>query len=62
MSELSIKRLSSGYFHVRGRGPCEWGQYETWPPTNSDINDGTFVLASDRFRAAVREAAERAEE
>lgn len=56
---LTFKRLSSGYWHIRGSGPCEWCQPDAWPHC-SDFN--FFPEASDTFMfevmAAYRKAIE----
>ena len=28
---LTARQLSSGYWYIRGCGPCEWAQQPTWP-------------------------------
>lgn len=47
---LVVKQLSSGYWHIRGRGPCEWAQGLNWP----DSLPEPFSEASDQFQFAVR--------
>ena len=39
---LIVKRLSSGVWHVRGRGICNWAQGYEWPPE-------PFCEASEEF-------------
>jgi hypothetical protein len=29
--KITYKRLPSGYWHIRGRGPCNWAQPPHWP-------------------------------
>jgi hypothetical protein len=47
---LRIKRLSTGAWHVRGNGPCEWAQFASWPPSDADLVTGVFPEASQKFR------------
>ncbi len=59
--DLRIKRLSSGHWHIRGRGPCEWAQPPAWPCTPEELDAAFFPEASEDFRseahAALSEAA-----
>ena len=53
--EVSIRRLSTGYWHIRGKGPCEWTQPPEWPCAEKLIRDSAFPQASEQFlRAVVR--------
>ena len=59
---ITINRLSSGYWHIRGTGPCEWAQTAVLPTTFEAVRAAAFPEASDKFcREAARacEAAER---
>jgi hypothetical protein len=48
---ISIKRLTTGYWHARGNGPCEWAQ---WPVGERLTDDAFFPEASVGFRRALR--------
>ena len=48
---IRVKRLSTGYWHARGNGPCEWAQ---WSVTGALTEDAFFAQASDRFRKVLR--------
>ena len=50
---IEVQRLSSGYHHVRGRGPCEWSQPPNWPCSESILRQYAFPEASNNF---IREA------
>lgn len=53
-TRLTVKRLSSGYWHVRGQGPCNWTQVPHWPASESDIRAHAHPEASEQF---IRQAA-----
>lgn len=55
-AELSIRRLETGFWLIRGRGPCNWAQVRRWPCTRFELEEGTFHEAGDRFRAQVERA------
>jgi hypothetical protein len=56
---ITVKQLSSGYWLVRGKGPCEWAQPPQWPMTDEEsLRKYAFPEASDRF---IREATARAQ-
>lgn len=50
---IVIKRLSSGYWHIRGVGPCNWAQAERLPETLDTMRASAFPEASETF---IREA------
>ena len=57
---ISVKRLESGWYHVRGRGPCEWAQPPTWPCSEETLREHAFPQASDEFIAeACRKAGDK---
>jgi hypothetical protein len=56
MNGLIIRPLDSGYWHIRGEGPCNWAQPPTWPCDPKVLDEHFFVQAGDRFRAAVHAA------
>jgi len=52
---ITITRLESGYYHVRGQGPCNWAQPRVWPCSAEELRASAFPEASESFlRAAVR--------
>lgn len=56
-SGIVVKRLPTGYYHVRGRGPCEWAQPKYWPASEEEIRSTAFPEASEEFiLSAIREA------
>ncbi len=56
----TIQRLSTGYYLVRGVGPCNWSQPKTWPCSEEHFTAHAFPEASDEFiRDAMRIAARR---
>ena len=57
MTITSIDRMSSGYWHIRGRGPCNWCQPPEFPCSEEIIREHSFPEASEEFiRAVVDEA------
>lgn len=55
---LVVKRLDSGYYHIRGVGPCNWSQPPVWPCSEEMLRAHAFPEAGDGFlRAAAEEAA-----
>lgn len=54
---IKITKLSTGYYHVRGVGPCNWAQVPHWPADEQTIRAHAFPEASEAFiRAAVAAA------
>lgn len=52
---INAKRLESGYWHIRGRGPCEWAQPPCWPCDEKTLREYAFPQASERFiRSVIR--------
>ena len=51
---ITVKQLDSGYWHVRGDGPCEWSQPPHFPCDEKTLREHAFPEASDKF---IREAA-----
>jgi len=41
--KLTVQQLSSGAYHIRGVGPCNWAQPLTWP------------CSAERLREAAKE-------
>ena len=52
---LTCKRLQSGYWHIRGDGPCNWAQPPYLPCDETTMTLHTFPEAGEIFRAACRE-------
>ncbi len=50
---IIVKRLQSGYYHVRGDGPCNWSQPKTWPCDEEHFRAHAFPEAGEQF---IREA------
>lgn len=46
---ITVTRLPSGYYHVRGDGPCNWAQPPTWPCDEATLREHAFVQASEQF-------------
>lgn len=55
--KIHVKRLSSGYWHIRGDGPCNWTQPPTWPCDEETIRAHACLEAGERFLQAVIRAA-----
>ena len=54
-SLLAVRQLESGYWHIRGQGPCNWAQPPLWPCPDSDVLEESFFgEAAESFRRAVR--------
>lgn len=57
---VTVKRLSSGYWHLRGIGPCNWAQPRAWPTLDMDeLEESFFGEACEAFRRVVRAENER---
>ncbi len=53
---IRVKQLATGYWHVRGIGPCNWAQPPTWPCSEETLREHAFPEASEEFiRAALEE-------
>lgn len=50
---ITVKRLESNYYHVRGIGPCNWAQPHIWPCSEEELRKAAFPEASETF---IREA------
>jgi len=53
--EIIIKRLPSGYYHIRGEGPCNWAQVQTLPCSEKDLRAGSFQVNDDFISSAMDE-------
>ena len=49
MTALTVKRLETGWYHVRGYGPCEWAQPPYWPCSEEMLREYAFAHASETF-------------
>lgn len=47
--QITVKRLKSGYWHIRGQGPCNWAQPPEWPCSEEALRKHAFPEASERF-------------
>lgn len=55
---ITVRRLSTGYYHIRGVGPCNWAQPPHWPCDEATLQQHTFPEASESFLRAVLHLAE----
>ncbi len=46
---ITVKKLSTGYWHIRGHGPCNWAQPPHWPCSEETLRDHAFPQASEEF-------------
>lgn len=46
---ITVERLSSGYYHIRGQGPCNWAQPEYWPCGEAVLRASAFPEACEDF-------------
>jgi hypothetical protein len=46
---IQVRRLDSGYWHVRGQGPCNWSQPPCWPCSEDVLRAHAFPQASEGF-------------
>lgn len=53
--EIIIKRLPSGYYHIRGEGPCNWAQVQTLPCSEKDLIAWSFQVNDDFISSAMAE-------
>lgn len=52
-----VKRLASGWWHIRGNGPCNWAQPPIWPCDEETLRAHAFPQASEKFlKAALHHA------
>lgn len=55
-SDITVRKLTSGYWHIRGRGPCNWAQPPHWPCTEQVLRSHAFPESSEVFiRDCLRE-------
>lgn len=46
---MQIIKLTSGYWHLRGDGLCNWTQPPYWPCDEKTLRDHAFPQASEKF-------------
>ncbi len=46
---VRVRQLPSGWWHIRGRGPCNWSQPPIWPCSESVLREHAFPQASEKF-------------
>ena len=55
---ISVTRLSSGWWHLRGRGPCNFAQPLVWPCDEATLRAHAFPEAGEAFIRACMLAAD----
>ncbi len=61
--KIEAKQLDSGYWHLRGTGPCNWAQPPWWPCDEATLRERVFPEASEEFiRECLRAGATRPEQ
>jgi hypothetical protein len=58
LPKLDIRRLSSGWWHIRADGPCNWTQVPTWPCDEKTIRECSHPEAAEQFLRRVIRSAE----
>ena len=53
--KITIRRLDSGYYHIRGEGPCNWSQPPCLTDWREDIRKHAHPEAGDEFIQAAIE-------
>ena len=56
--KITATPMESGYWHVRGEGPCNWAQPPNWPCSEEVLRASAFNEASEDFIRAALMAAE----
>ena len=59
MTTITFTHLESGYWHIRGGGPCEWAQPPCNPCSEETLRAHAFPQASDEFIREVMAIMER---
>jgi hypothetical protein len=49
---ITVRKLSSGYYHIRGQGVCNWAQPQVWPCDEATLRAAAFPEASEQFIGA----------
>ena len=52
--QIKIKRLPTGYFHIRGEGPGNWAQVKNWPCTEDELAAGNFQGNEDFLNSVIK--------
>ena len=47
--KITVKRLTSGYYYIRGEGVCNWAQSQTWPCSEEVLREHSFQEPSEAF-------------
>ncbi len=55
---IAVRRLESGFWHVRGYGPCNWAQPPQWPCSEAMLREYAFSQAGEEFILAAMQLAE----
>ena len=53
---ITVRRLRSGWYHVRGEGLCDWAQPPQWPCSRGTLRRHAFREASRGFLRAAAAA------
>ncbi len=46
---ITVTKLESGYWHIRGDGPCNWAQPPCWPCSYEVLVEHAFPEAGPLF-------------
>jgi hypothetical protein len=46
---ISTEELDTGYWHIRGEGPCNWAQPPKWPCDEGTLRGHMFPEACEEF-------------
>jgi hypothetical protein len=52
--QIKVKKLPSGYYHIRGIGPCNWAQVQQWPCTLYELRMGNFQGGEDFIESVMK--------
>lgn len=55
--KITVKRLESGYWHIRGVGPNNWAQPPHWPATEDELREHACSESGESFIRAALAAA-----
>ena len=56
---MTIRKLESGYFIIRGEGPCNWAQVPIYPCSEAALRQSAFPECSEDFILSVIRQMER---
>ena len=54
---FTVRKLDTGYYHIRGLGICNWAQPPHWPCHEDTLRASAFPEASEDFLRSVVRAA-----